>query len=127
MFKKLIALIALVGVSPVALAAFPAAQTARIKFATTPVLTSGYTQVLANTTRPIGSISFTNSGPTNLQLAIGAAGSEVVQLTLVSTAATTVTPLPVLIPAGQRVSVISLDQSTGVPTGGELDVNFLFN
>lgn len=124
---KLFSLFAILGLalSLQSSAASPQAQTARLKFSTTPVLTTGYTQLIASTTEPVGTISYQLNGPVPLQLALGAAGSESVQLTISSTGSSTVVQLPFLIPAGQRVSVIALDGSEG--TTGDLQVNFLFH
>lgn len=131
MKKKSLLVCLLVLISGVAAyAAFPASQTARIKFSTTPVLTSAYVQLISSLTRPTGSVTMWNSATVPLQLAIGAAGSEQVILTVPAVSATapssqSVARYDLVIPAGQRLSVIALDSSTG--TVGEVELNCIFN
>ncbi len=121
-------------IASAAYAAFPSAQTYRNKFSVSNISinSTAYIQMLSATTRPVGEISVWNSSPVVLQIALGAAGSEQVELTIPplvgSPTSQQVARYPLIIPQGQRVSVIALDNSTGVSTGaGELEVNFLFN
>lgn len=139
MKKKIGILLTLSAVLVAGLAyAFPSAQSARVKFSSNAILTTNYTQLVSSLTRPVGSITVMSTAVVPLQIATGASGSEVVQLVIpayngvISSQVAAPVPVsyPIQIPAGSRVAVIALDNSTG-STGqsglGDLEVNFLFN
>ena len=96
----------------------------RVAFASTNVSTSSYLQLVASTVKGIKGVSVYNSGSSPVQIAFGAAGSEVNQIVVPASASLG----PVYYPAsggyGLRVSVISVTQTNST---GELDVNLLYN
>lgn len=96
----------------------------RVSFATTNVSTSAYTQLVASTVKGLKAVSVYNSGSSPVQIAFGAAGSEVVQL--VAPASSSLAPVvyPASAGYGTRVSVISVTQTNST---GELDVNLIYN
>lgn len=99
------------------------AQTSRTKFTSTNVSTSAYTQIISSTTKTLRAVTVLNTcANTPLQLALGAAGSETVQITIPANMSNAVT-IPLTAPYASRISVIALDTTA---TTGELQVNAVY-
>ena len=107
--------------------AFAASLPVRLKYTTTQVTTSVYQELVALTQRGVKAVSVLNTGPNAVELAVGAAGSEVVQIVVPGTsqvAAPAMVALPMVMGYGARLSVIALD---GANSTGELQLNLLYN
>lgn len=107
--------------------AFAASLPVRLKYTTTAVSTSAYQELVALTSRGVKAVSVLNTGPNAVELAVGAAGAEVVQIVVPGTsqvAAPAMVALPMVMGYGARLSVIALD---GANSTGELQLNLLYN
>lgn len=96
----------------------------RVAYATTNVTTSAYVELVHSTVKGLKGVSIVNTGSSPIQLAIGASGSEVVQLVAPASASMSPVFYPMSAGYGVRVSVISVTQTNST---GELDVNLLYN
>lgn len=95
----------------------------RTKLSSTNVTVSAYTEVIAATTKTLKGISVLNTcASTPLQLALGAAGSETVQLTLPASMSAPVY-IPMAAPYGSRISIIALDTTAST---GEVQLNAIY-
>jgi hypothetical protein len=81
-----------------------------------------YSQLVASTVKGISAIQVNNTGLMPIEIAFGAAGSEVPQLIIGSGQDTAV--LPISGGYGTRISAISLNS---VADAGELEMNVIYN
>jgi len=89
----------------------------RNDYASTPVTTGAYVQLIASTTSATSEIEIFDSSGQTMVLAVGGSGSEVDQLNIFPGGNGRV---PLLIPAGSRVSVKAVSATANV---GEIDIN----
>lgn len=123
--KKLLGLIALLTVCFTlnAQAAPVSATPVRTVFNCCAAIPTAWTTLVASTTKAVKGISITNSGTVGFQLAIGAAGSEVAQIT-VPASQTYAVYYPIVLGQSQRISIESYGSTGSV---GEADFNLFYN
>ncbi len=94
-------------------------------YSVTNLTTSTYIELFHSLTKSIKAISVYNTGTNPVSIAVGAAGSEVVQIS-VPPVGTTSAPVnfPFVVSQGQRISVKG---STGTNSSGSLSVNVFYN
>ena len=97
----------------------------RVQFSSAPILSSAYSQLVASTVKGVKAISIAQSGAHSIEIAVGAAGSEVVQVIVAPSSGLVPVVIPMATGYGARISAISLDGSTG--STGELQMNLLYN
>jgi len=91
----------------------------RIVYASTPVTTASWVEVIHSLTNPVGRITVFDSSGQTLQLGLGTSGNEVQMLIIPPGGG----DFPLTISAGSRVSIRAVSASA---TSGENDINFFF-
>ncbi len=121
----------------IAQAASSVAKTYRILFTNANLLATAFTEIESALAKDVTSISVFNTGPNPIQLALGAAGSEVVQMTIpqgtlpgndyasspVGAYNAVPLPVPMRIGVGRRIALRALNSKND---RGEVQINVYF-
>jgi hypothetical protein len=125
LFSVFTILATLIALSPVKALAGSGALPIEVVYSSTNVNSSAYVELVHSTVKGIKAISVMNSGPQDVLIAVGAAGSEANQLYIPSTVSSLYPVVyPISLGYGSRLSVIA---ASGTNSTGQLDVNVIYN
>lgn len=103
------------------------AAAGRVKLTSTAVTVSAWTQIVSAIPTAIKGVMVYSTATTPLQISVGAAGSEAVQLIIpASLSSVNAAPvfLPMAVPQGARLALEAIDTTASV---GEVQINAVYN
>jgi hypothetical protein len=130
MIKRILCVIAIalamVWAAPPAAALTQEGLAVNVPYTVTNVTSVAFVQLVASTVKGIAGLTVLNLGAAPIQLALGASGSEVVQMIVPAQSGSTAGPTfyPLSAGYGSRISVEALGTNN---TTGSLEVNLFYN